>query len=84
MTEETLTPLNRPPDRNAERSMAREALAQALERMAARVRADDGDKRFYAWSTETQSLDLPSPGHEPLKDPPNAQVTAIRITWRKE
>jgi hypothetical protein len=84
VSEETLVPLNRSPDRDPARSTAREQLAQALERMAARVRADNGEKRFYAWATETENLDLPSPGHNPREDPPNAQVTAIRITWKKE
>ena len=84
MSEETLIPLNRPADRDPARSTAREQLAQHLERLAAQVRADEGEKRFYAWSTDTQTLDLPSPGHDPRQDPPNATVTAVRITWKRE
>lgn len=83
MSEETLTPLNRPPDRDPVRSTAREQCAQALERLAARVRADDGEKRFAAWSQETQALDLPDPARRP-SDPSNAMLTVVRITWRKE
>lgn len=84
MSEETLVPLNRPPDRDPARSTAREQLAQHLERLAAQVRADEGEKRFFAWSAETQTLDVPSPGHHPLQDAPNAMVTTVRITWKRE
>jgi hypothetical protein len=84
VSEEILIPLNRPPDNDPARSTAREQLAQYLERLAAQVRADEGEKRFYAWSTRQHNLDLPSPGHEPLNDPPNAKVTTVHITWKKD
>lgn len=83
MSEETLIPLNRPPDRDPVRSMAREQAAQALERLAAQVRADEGEKRFFAWSQTGESLVLPDPARRP-SDVPNAALTVIRITWRKE
>jgi hypothetical protein len=83
VTEPTLIPLTRPPDHDPQRSEAREQAAQALERLAAQVRADDGEKRFYAWSQEISNLSIESPGRDPL-EAPNARLTAIRITWRKE
>jgi hypothetical protein len=83
VSEETLVPLNRPPDRNPQRSTAREQLAVALERLAARVRADEGPKRFYAWSFATDNLTLNEVGEATVPGP-NAELTVVRITWRNE
>lgn len=82
MSEETLIPLKRPPDRDPARSTAREQLALYLERLAAYVRADDDEMRFAAWEAETQALTLSDPAHK-LSDRPNAKLTIVRITWRK-
>jgi hypothetical protein len=82
VTEPSLVPLNRPADRNPERSTAREQLAVALERMAARVRADDGPMRFYGWSYASDRLTVNEVGEAP-KPGPNAELTTFRITWRK-
>lgn len=81
MSEPDLVPLNRPPDRDPARSTSREQLAVTLERLAQRVRADDGPERFAAWTYSSDRLILSDSGPAPTET--NAELTVVRITWRK-
>lgn len=74
--------LNRPADINAERSTSRERLAVLLEQMADRVRMDGGDRRYYNHALDQNFVTI-NPAGLPVNQEPNAEVTTIRITWKK-
>lgn len=84
MTRESkpLERLNRPADTDTERSMSREQLAILLEQMADRVRMDGDVRRYYAHTLD-QNLVTINPAGLPVNQEPNAEVTTIRITWKK-
>jgi hypothetical protein len=72
-----LEPLHRKPDKSTARSERRERAAIALERLAARVRADEDVLRF---EEGTVSRDFQHSEHGPYLV---GETTTITLQWKK-
>lgn len=83
MKERSLVPLNRQPDSDPARSEEREQLAVALEKLADRVRADDEDRRFFAWDVDHLFTTVETGTPRSPLETANTEVTTIRVTWRR-